>query len=102
MSDLKKCSRCQVLQPLDEYHIKRNGGNRKDYRRGVCRTCRSARVSGRWKWLQGFKAAERPDPEHRPELLDYQCWLPGCCRPSLEGDVICAFHACVFAEEGAR
>jgi len=86
--DKKRCSRCMGVFPREEFH---RDSHRKDGRTNHCRTCRGVK-----------RRNEVVDPNKAPELLDYQCWMPGCCRPSLEGEVVCGYHAAVFAENGAR
>jgi len=81
---MKRCALCGIPKPHHRFHYNYRSPDKKH---PYCKDCR-----------------RHPNPEevNRPELLEDKCWYPGCCRPSLDGDCICAYHECVFVEQGAR
>ncbi len=84
---VKRCFGCQRRLTLDAF-----GAD----------SCRSDGKDNRCKKCRGGERPRRSNPLSPPELIEGRCYLPGCTRPSLEGDCICAYHACVFEEEEVK
>ncbi len=96
----KRCGKCGRKKELKDFH---RCSTQADGYHSTCRVCRGIqRLKYREHHGYDIPANREPNPENRPELLDGWCWMPGCCRPSLEGDVVCGYHDAVMLEEGAR
>jgi hypothetical protein len=97
---VKRCGKCRREKPLTEFH--RNGTSPDGHHR-TCKVCRGIQRQ-KYREHHGYDipVEKKPDPENRPELVPGRCWMPGCFRPELEDDVVCAYHHATFVEEGAR